>query len=162
MPHPVFLLLARFLCCRSFPRPGIQLDSQLYTISLSVPGPSALRVKERWLMRRLWWWFTCHSHGPSYWPPSRKMQPVPAFDNSSHGACGGQIRHYERGKTRQPKPANEWLDSPVSPSVSTSAWRISERETIPLTTSCSSTTTSLCTWKKNRRRYPCTFISITR
>lgn len=54
--------------------------------------------------------------------------------------------------------ADEWLGSPASPSVSTSAWRISESETIPFTTSCSSTTTSLCTWKKNRRLYPHAFI----
>lgn len=39
---------------------------------------------------------------------------------------------------------------PSSPSVNTSAWRISERETIPFTTSCSSTTTSLCTWRRHR------------
>lgn len=44
-------------------------------------------------------------------------------------------------------------------SVSTKAWRISERETIPFTTSCSSTTTSLCTCREHKNIVGVTLIS---
>lgn len=110
---------------------------------------SPLHVKERWFTRRsMMMMIHMPAHSPpSSWPPFRKMQPFPVFVTASHSACGSQIGHYE-GEISRPRPTNERLDSP---SVSTSAWRISERETIPLTTSCSSTTTSLCTWETKGR-----------
>lgn len=84
--------------------------------------------------------------------PPRKLQPFffPVFMTSSH-AYGGQIGHYE-GEISRPRSWNERLGSPASPSVSTRACRMSERDTIPFTTSWSSTTTSLCTWETNGRR----------
>lgn len=91
-----------------------------------------------------------HMPARSATSPFRKMQPFPVVEASSHSACGSQVRHQE-GEISGPRPTNERLDSPAYPSVSTSAWRISEREMIPLTTSCSSTTTSLCTWGTNGR-----------